>query len=147
MFIIILEQIFLSFLCVNSLILWKCIWKLKAEWRETFTFGFNGSKEVQRFQDYPISVLKNLFKKSLKRRGQHVFCLFPNIPITKKPNEIKLGRGKGNVKYWAFCVHPGTPIIGINGHNFRHIIPALKSAQAKLPIKTRIFFRSSWWVF
>jgi large subunit ribosomal protein L16 len=95
--------------------------------------------------NFQIEAMRRYLRRFLKKQGQLFFQVFPNVPITKKPNEIRLGRGKGDVKYWATIVKSGTILIEINGHNAKLIKYHLNGLRTKLPIKTNVYSRNSWW--
>jgi large subunit ribosomal protein L16 len=62
--------------------------------------------------------------------------IFPDKPITKKPLEVRMGKGKGSVEYWVAQVKPGTMLYEINGVSEEIARQAFKLASAKLPVKT-----------
>nr|YP_010139052.1 ribosomal protein L16 [Lithodesmium undulatum]QQJ94660.1 ribosomal protein L16 [Lithodesmium undulatum] len=76
--------------------------------------------------------------RKIKRKGKFWITVFPNIPITKKPAEVRMGKGKGNVDYWAAKVKLGQILFEIAGVNFKNAKTAFKTGKAKLPIKTII---------
>jgi len=77
-------------------------------------------------------------KKSIKKIGFVNFKIFPHTPITKKPIEVRMGKGKGNVDHWAFKCKIGTPLLTITTSYKKKSSLALKAAQIKLSIKTKI---------
>ncbi|CAL4323854.1 50S ribosomal protein L16 [Buchnera aphidicola] len=72
----------------------------------------------------------------LKRVGVLRICVFPDKPITQKPIEVRMGKGKGNVEYWVSLVKPGKIIYELSGVSEDLARSALKLASAKLPVKT-----------
>lgn len=77
----------------------------------------------------------------MKREGQLWIRIFPDKPITKKPLEVRMGKGKGNVEYWAAVVKPGRIMFEIDGVPFEVAKEALRLAAQKLPVKTSFVIR------
>ena len=77
----------------------------------------------------------------MKREGQLWIKIFPDKPITKKPLEVRMGKGKGAVEYWAAVVKPGRIMFEIDGVNEDVARIALELAAAKLPVRTKIVQR------
>ncbi len=73
----------------------------------------------------------------MKREGQLWIKIFPDKPITKKPLEVRMGKGKGNVEYWAAVVRPGKVLFEVDGVPLDVAKEALRLAAQKLPIKTK----------
>merc|ERR1712003_409609 len=73
----------------------------------------------------------------MKREGQLWIKIFPDKPITKKPLEVRMGKGKGGVEYWAAVVKPGKIIFEIGGVPQEVAREALRLAAQKLPVKTK----------
>ena len=73
----------------------------------------------------------------MKREGSIWIKIFPDKPITKKPLEVRMGKGKGNVEYWVALVQPGKVMFEMAGVSEELAREAFKLAAAKLPIKTR----------
>ena len=94
------------------------------------------AKEAGLISNYQIESIRLFLRRFLKKRAQLFFRIFPNQSITKKPNEIRLGRGKGNLKYWAFFVKKNTIMIEISGQNTKLINSAIHKIKNKLRIKT-----------
>ena len=72
----------------------------------------------------------------MKREGQLWIKIFPDKPITKKPLEVRMGKGKGNVEYWVALVQPGKVMFEMAGVEEELAREAFRLASAKLPIKT-----------
>ena len=72
----------------------------------------------------------------MKREGQLWIKIFPDKPITKKPLEVRMGKGKGNVEYWVSLVQPGKVMFEMAGVEESLAREAFKLASAKLPVKT-----------
>jgi len=77
----------------------------------------------------------------MKRQGRVWIRIFPDLPVSDKPAEVRMGKGKGAVDYWAARVHPGRIMFEIDGVADDIARDALKLGAAKLPIKTRIVAR------
>ncbi len=73
----------------------------------------------------------------MKREGQLWIKIFPDKPITKKPLEVRMGKGKGNVEYWAAVVKPGRVLFEIDGVSEEIAREALRLAAQKLPVRTK----------
>jgi|TARA_B100001142_G_C14103849_1_gene566324 large subunit ribosomal protein L16 len=73
----------------------------------------------------------------MKREGQLWIKIFPDKPITKKPLEVRMGKGKGAVEYWAAVVKPGRILFEVGGVPLHVAKEALRLAAQKLPVKTR----------
>ncbi|NCU88238.1 MAG: 50S ribosomal protein L16, partial [Proteobacteria bacterium] len=74
--------------------------------------------------------------RHIKRGGNIWIRIFPDKPITKKPLEVRMGKGKGNVEYWVALVQPGKVMFEMAGVEEELAREAFKLASAKLPIKT-----------
>ena len=77
----------------------------------------------------------------MKRQGRVWIRIFPDVPVTDKPAEVRMGKGKGAVEYWAARVHPGRIMFEIDGVPDDVAREALRLGAAKLPVKTRIVSR------
>ena len=75
--------------------------------------------------------------RHMKREGQLWIKIFPDKPITKKPLEVRMGKGKGSVEYWAAVVRPGRLIFEVGGVPMNVAKEALRLAAQKLPVKTK----------
>ena len=114
--------------------------------------AYRGSKVS--FGDYGLAAVENGWLKSrqieaarvaitrkMKRMGQVWIRVFPDKPITLKPAETRMGKGKGNPEYWVAVIKPGRVLFEINGVTPELASQALKLGAAKLPFKTRIVSR------
>jgi large subunit ribosomal protein L16 len=79
--------------------------------------------------------------RAMKREGQVWVRIFPDKPITKKPAEVRMGKGKGAPEYWVACIKPGTIIFECTGVPLETATEALRLAAQKLPVKTRFIVR------
>jgi large subunit ribosomal protein L16 len=73
----------------------------------------------------------------MKREGSIWIMIFPDKPITKKPLEVRMGKGKGGVEYWAAVVKPGRVLFEVSGVPIETAKEALRLAAQKLPVKTK----------
>jgi len=85
-----------------------------------------------------IEAARRAIVRSVKRRGKVWIRIFPDKPITKRAAESRMGKGKGAVEYWAAVVKPGRILFEVGGLDDEISMNALKQAQYKLSIKTRI---------
>jgi len=93
-------------------------------------FGHLSSKQ--------INAIRQTINKMIKKKGKLKVNIFPNTQISKKPLEVRMGKGKGAVNRWVFKVRTGTILFEIETFALEVGINALKLAQYKIPIKTRI---------
>jgi large subunit ribosomal protein L16 len=93
--------------------------------------------------NFQIEAARLFLRKLLKKRAQLFFRIYPAQPITKKPSEVRLGRGKGNLKYWAFYIKKGNVLLELNGHNTKQLTLALTAVKYKLSIKTYVYNQQS----
>ena len=105
------------------------------------------SREIGQVTNFELESLRKFLRRSLKKRGQIFFRCFPQTPITKKPNEVRLGKGKGNIKYWTALVRKNDVILEIKSYGLLNIKDILIKAKSKLSIKTFVYNRSNRWIF
>ncbi len=79
--------------------------------------------------------------RAMKREGQVWIRIFPDKPITKKPAEVRMGKGKGAPEYWVACVKPGTIIFESTGVDLSTAQESLRLASQKLPVLTKFVVR------
>ncbi|WWP00998.1 MAG: 50S ribosomal protein L16 [Candidatus Dasytiphilus stammeri] len=101
-------------------------------------FGSFGLKAISRGQltSRQIEAARRAMNRAIKRQGKIWIRVFPDKPITKKPLEVRMGKGKGNVEYWVAVIQPGKIIYEMDGVNEDQAREAFKLASAKLPLKT-----------
>ena len=104
------------------------------------SFGEIGIKAIQRgrLSARQIEAARRVISHHLKRGGQIWIRVFPDKPITKKPLEVRQGKGKGSVEYWAAVIRPGHVLFEVAGVPIELAREAFKLASAKLPIKVKI---------
>ena len=90
-----------------------------------------------------IEAARVALTRHMKRQGRVWTRVFPNIPVSKKPVEVRMGKGKGAPEYWACRVKPGRILFEIDGVSEQIAKEALYKASAKLPIKTKTIKRFS----
>jgi large subunit ribosomal protein L16 len=79
--------------------------------------------------------------RAMKREGQVWVRIFPDKPITKKPAEVRMGKGKGAPEYWVACIKPGTIIFEATGVPLAQAQESLRLASQKLPVRTKFVTR------
>ena len=88
-----------------------------------------------------IEAARVALTRHMKRTGKVWSRIFPNIPVSKKPTEVRMGKGKGSPEYWACRVKPGRILFEVDGVTEEVAREALYKASAKLPIKTKFVRR------
>ena len=106
-------------------------------------FGAFGLKamEPERITARQIEAARRAITRQMKRQGRVWIRIYPDVPVTGKPAEVRMGKGKGSVEFWAARVHPGRIMFEIDGVPDDIAREALRLGAAKLPIKTRIVTR------
>lgn len=89
---------------------------------------------------FQLEAARQTMTRHLQRQGRVRVTAFPNLGITKRPNQIRIGKGTGTVKYWAVKIRPGTVVFEIIGVPLKKAIEAIVSAAHKLPIKVKFNF-------
>ncbi len=110
------------------------------------TFGSYGLKAVtpERVTARQIEAARRAMTRHMKRQGRVWIRIFPDVPVTSKPTEVRMGKGKGSVDFWAARVKPGRVMFEIDGVAESVAKEALRLAAMKLPIKSRIVVREDW---
>lgn len=108
------------------------------------SFGDYGLKTVDRapITSRQIEAARRAMSRYVKRGGKIWIRIFPDKPITKKPLEVRQGKGKGNVEYWVALVQPGKVLYEIQGVTKEIAMEAFKLASAKLPVRTEFVERT-----
>jgi large subunit ribosomal protein L16 len=106
-------------------------------------FGQFGLKAVEpeRVTARQIEAARRALTRHMKRAGQVWIRVYPDVPVSKKPLEVRMGSGKGAVEYWVARIKPGRILFEIDGIPVALAKEALTLAAAKLPIKTRFISR------
>ncbi|OYW60970.1 MAG: 50S ribosomal protein L16 [Azorhizobium sp. 32-67-21] len=107
------------------------------------SFGEFGLKamEPERVTARQIEAARRALTRHMKRAGRVWIRVFPDVPVSAKPTEVRMGKGKGAPEYWAAKVKPGRIMFEIDGVSVDIAREALTLAAAKLPIKTRFIQR------
>lgn len=106
-------------------------------------FGSHGLKalEPERVTARQLEASRRAITRAMKRAGRVWIRVFPDVPVSKKPTEVRMGKGKGTPEFWAAKVKPGRILFEIDGVAEDIAQEALTLGAAKLPIKTRIVKR------
>jgi large subunit ribosomal protein L16 len=109
-------------------------------------FGHFGLKAVEpeRITARQIEAARRAMTRHMKRQGRVWIRIFPDVPVTQKPTEVRMGKGKGAVEYWAAKVKPGRVMFEIDGVTEVVAREALRLAAMKLPVKCRFVEREDW---
>ena len=109
-------------------------------------FGSYGLKSLEpsRVTARQIEAARRAMTRHMKRAGRVWIRIFPDVPVSKKPTEVRMGKGKGSVEYWAAKVKPGRIMCEIAGVSGAVAKEALRLAAMKLPIKSRVVEREDW---
>ena len=107
------------------------------------SFGEFGLKAIGRgrLTARQIEAARRAMSRHIKRGGRIWIRIFPDKPITRKPAEVRMGKGKGNPEFWAAVVEPGRIIFEIDGVSLEVAKEAMHLAAQKLPIKTKFVTR------
>jgi len=106
-------------------------------------FGAYGLKAVEpsRITARQIEAARRAITRHLKRLGRVWIRVFPDVPVSTKPAEVRMGSGKGTPEFWVCRVHPGRIMFEIDGVSEQVAREAFTLAAAKLPIRTKIVSR------
>jgi large subunit ribosomal protein L16 len=108
------------------------------------SFGEYGLKTIEegRLTARQIEAARRAMTRAVKRGGKLWIRIFPDTPVTKKPLEVRMGSGKGNVEYWVAKVRPGKMLYEMEGVTETEAREAFKLAAAKLSVKTAFVQRT-----
>ena len=103
----------------------------------TISFGQFGLKSVERgrLTARQIEAARRAMTRHVKRDGKIWIRVFPDKPITQKPLEVRMGKGKGSVEYWVAQIQPGKVLFEMEGVSRELAVEAFDLAKAKLPFK------------
>jgi large subunit ribosomal protein L16 len=109
----------------------------------TISFGSFAIKslEASRITSRQIEAARIAMTRAMKREGQVWIRIFPDKPITKKPAEVRMGKGKGSPEYWVAVVKPGTILFESDGVTLVTAQESLRLAAQKLPVRTKFVVR------
>ena len=115
----------------------------KAKGGFELNFGDYGLKAVEpgRITARQIEAARRAITRHMKRVGKVWIRVFPDVPVSRKPAEVRMGSGKGSPEYWVARIHPGRIMFEIDGVQKNLAIEAFALASAKLPIKSRVVTR------
>ena len=103
-------------------------------------FGLQ-AQEPERVTARQIEAARRAITREMKRQGRVWIRVFPDLPVSKKPTEVRMGKGKGSVEFWAARVKPGRIMFEIDGVPEDTAREALRLGAMKLPIITRVVAR------
>ena len=109
----------------------------------TLNFGNYGMKAVTtgRITARQIEAARRAITRHMKRAGKVWIRVFPDVPVTGKPAEVRMGKGKGSPEYWMCRIQPGRVMVELDGVDEDVAREALALASAKLPVQTRFIQR------
>ncbi|NDE89633.1 MAG: 50S ribosomal protein L16 [Alphaproteobacteria bacterium] len=109
----------------------------------TLAFGSFGLKamEPERITARQIEAARRAIARHMKRQGRVWIRMFPDVPVSRKPAEVRMGSGKGTPEFWVMRVHAGRIMFEIDGVSAQIAKEAFELASAKLPIKTKMVSR------
>lgn len=107
------------------------------------SFGSFGLKSLEsgRITDRQIEAARIAVTRAMKREGKVWINIFPDKPITKKPLEVRMGKGKGSLDHWVAIIKPGRIIFETEGVSLEIAQESLRLAAQKLPLKTKFIVR------
>ncbi len=117
--------------------------KGNAKGATTLSFGSYGLKALSpgRVTARQIEASRRAITRHMRRSGRVWIRVFPDVPVTQKPAEVRQGKGKGTVEYWAARVKPGRIMFEVDGVSKEIATVALELAAAKLPVQTKVVTR------
>src|ERR1700756_885857 len=109
----------------------------------TLNFGAFGLKalEPERITARQIEAARRAITRHMRRQGRLWIRIFPDVPVSTKPAEVRMGSGKGAPEYWVARVHPGRILFELDGVPEQTAREAFALAAAKLPIRTKVVTR------
>jgi large subunit ribosomal protein L16 len=115
----------------------------KAKGGTSLNFGAYGLKALQpqRVTARQIEAARRAMTRHMKRAGRVWIRIFPDVPVTQKPAEVRQGKGKGSVEFWACRVKPGRVMFEVDGVPASVARRAFELGAAKLPLKTKFVTR------
>ncbi len=118
----------------------------EAKGGSTLNFGSYGLKSIEpeRITARQIEAARRAMTRQMKRQGRVWIRIFPDTPVTSKPTEVRMGKGKGSVDFWAVRIKPGRIMFEIDGVSDSVAREALRLAAMKLPVKCRVVQREDW---
>jgi large subunit ribosomal protein L16 len=99
------------------------------------------SLEEKRITSKQIEATRRAIVRKMKRLGYLWIRIFPDTPVTSKPNENRMGKGKGNVSFWVAKIKSGQILFEISGISYENAQKVFKAGSIKLPISTKIIYK------
>ena len=122
--------------------------RIHGEAKGGFTLNFGSfalkSTEPERVTARQIEAARRAITRHMKRQGRVWIRIFPDVPVSAKPVEVRMGKGKGSTDYWAAKVKPGRIMFEIDGVPEIVAREALRLGAMKLPVTTRVVAREDW---
>ncbi|MFC0387829.1 50S ribosomal protein L16 [Muricoccus vinaceus] len=119
--------------------------RIKGNAKGGFTLSFGGyglkALEPERVTARQIEAARRAITRAMKRQGRVWIRIFPDVPVSSKPAEVRMGSGKGAPEFWVVRIKPGRIMFEIDGVNQETAREALALGAAKLPIKTKVVAR------
>lgn len=113
--------------------------------KNSFKYGQFALKSLffSRITSKQIIMLYNNVKKKIKKKGKVLICVFPHLSVTKKPIEVRMGKGKGSVDFWVARIKGGTILceVSCSKKNTSLVYKVLNNIRFKFPIKTKVVCR------
>jgi len=115
----------------------------KTYFQKELKYGIFGLKALEnaRISSRQLEAVRKAIRRITKRTGMLWINIFPSVPITSKPAEIRMGKGKGSIKYWGAFVKQYSILIELSGISVQTGYKALSNAADKLPFKTFIVYQ------
>jgi large subunit ribosomal protein L16 len=120
--------------------------KGEAKGGSELNFGSYGLKAIEpdRINSRQIEAARRAMTRAMKRQGRVWIRIFPDVPVSQKPIEVRMGKGKGSPEYWAAKVKPGRIMFEIDGVPEAVAREALRLAAMKMSVRSRIVVREDW---
>ena len=122
--------------------------RIHGEAKGGFELNFGGfalkATEPERVTARQIEAARRAITRHMKRQGRVWIRIFPDVPVSAKPVEVRMGKGKGSTEYWAAKVKPGRIMFEIDGVSEVIAREALRLGAMKLPVTTRVVVREDW---
>ncbi len=121
----------------------KLDWRGKAQTGNALAFGEYGLKATGRgwLRNTQIEACRVSINRSLKKKGKLWIRIFPDLPVTKKPIEVRMGKGKGNPEWWVAIIRPGAMLFEVAGVTESIARESFRLAAAKIGISTKMVIR------
>ncbi len=122
--------------------------RIHGEARGGFLLNFGSfalkATEPERVTARQIEAARRAITRHMKRQGRVWIRIFPDVPVSSKPTEVRMGKGKGSTDYWAAKVKPGRIMFEIDGVSEVIAREALRLGAMKLPVTTRVVAKEDW---